>query len=79
MNLYRIWQTVNRGYDTYDSAVVVAESEEAAAQINPCGKDAKEYITRHEWTEPENVKVELIGTAIDGLSKGVVIASFNAG
>jgi hypothetical protein len=28
--LYRIWQDVNINYDTYDEAVVCAESEEEA-------------------------------------------------
>lgn len=35
MNIYLIWQTVNRGYDTYDSVVVCAESEEDAKTIYP--------------------------------------------
>ena len=34
LKLYRISQTVNTGYDTYDSAVVVAESEDAAREIH---------------------------------------------
>jgi hypothetical protein len=28
--LYRIWQIKNSGYDTYDSAIVCAETEEEA-------------------------------------------------
>jgi hypothetical protein len=35
MNLYLISQDVNEDYDTYDSAVVVAESEDAAQHIHP--------------------------------------------
>jgi hypothetical protein len=35
MNIYHISQSVNRGYDTYDSAVVTAESEEDARQMYP--------------------------------------------
>lgn len=35
MNLYLISQTENIGYDTYDSAVVCAESEEEAKNIYP--------------------------------------------
>ena len=35
MNIYLIWQNENRGYDTYDSAVVVAEDEESAKLIHP--------------------------------------------
>ena len=44
MKIYLISQTVNTGYDTYDSAVVIAEDEEEAKRICPekyykCGKD----------------------------------------
>lgn len=35
MNLYLISQDVNRAYDTYDAAVVAAESEEEARRIHP--------------------------------------------
>ena len=35
MNLYLISQNRNNGYDTYDSAVVAAESEEKARMIRP--------------------------------------------
>lgn len=35
MNLYLISQSVNGGYDTYDSAVVAAPDEKTAARINP--------------------------------------------
>ena len=35
MNLYLISQSVNNEYDTYDSAVVAAESEEDATKIHP--------------------------------------------
>lgn len=35
MHLYRISQSINNGYDTYDSAVVAAESDDAARKISP--------------------------------------------
>lgn len=37
MNIYLIEQSVNNGYDTYDSAVVTAVDEEAARIMNPSG------------------------------------------
>ena len=40
MNLYLISQDVNDGYDTYDSAVVVAKSEQDARDIHP-----SEFVT----------------------------------
>ena len=35
MNIYKISQGVNPDYDTYDSAIVLAESEEIARLIHP--------------------------------------------
>ena len=35
LNLYLISQTVNNGYDTFDSAVVAARDEEDARSIHP--------------------------------------------
>ena len=40
MKLYLIGQNINCGYDTYDSAVVIATSEEEARRIHP----SKHYI-----------------------------------
>lgn len=37
MKLFLISQSVNNDYDTYDSAVVCAEDEEAAKRIDPSG------------------------------------------
>ena len=80
MNLYLISQEHNRNYDTYDSAVVAAESEEAARLTRPGQDDWPEGNTRDwTWAKPEYVKVKLIGTAIEGTSAGVICASFNAG
>jgi len=43
MNLYLISQSVNGGYDTYDSAVVAAKSEDAAQKVSP-----SEYYVWHD-------------------------------
>jgi hypothetical protein len=81
MNLYKISQTQNENYDTYDSAVVCAESLDAAKEINPSGKWGEgggNILTR--WCKaPEDVCVEYIGIARDGLTVGIVLSSFNAG
>jgi len=84
MNLYRISQTANCDYDTYDSAVVVAENAEEAQNMNPSDGHqlSKEY-----WNDPfstwtttlKDVKVVYLGKADKSLDKGVVCASFNAG
>tara|TARA_R110002096_G_scaffold250501_1_gene442959 strand:+ start:559 stop:702 length:144 start_codon:yes stop_codon:yes gene_type:complete len=36
MKLFKIYQNINTGYDTFDSAVVVANSAEEAQKIHPC-------------------------------------------
>ena len=48
MNIYKIYQTVNKNYDTYDSAVVIAEDEEQARNIHPAS--LKPYY----WEEDKN-------------------------
>lgn len=93
--IYKISQTKNDDYDTYDSAIVVAESEEKAKLIHPNGfyicEDGifyrysyhEKFVSRwkdESWCELNHVKAELIGTASDDLECGAVIcASFNAG
>lgn len=77
--LFLIYQKVSNGYDTYDSAVVVAESEEEARKIHPSGYKWDDW-TGYSWCNPEDVKVEFIGNARKDLeNKTVVCASFNAG
>jgi len=84
MNIYKITQSENNGYDTYDAAIVIAPDESAARYIHPDGdltwskKGAWDYS--YSWCcSPDEVTVELIGVAIDTAPAGVVLASFNAG
>jgi len=75
--IYVLSQNQNRGYDTYDSCIVVATSEEEARTINPNG-DWCDY--RSSWCRsPDQVKVERIGIAKPSMKTGIVLASFNAG
>jgi hypothetical protein len=78
MNLYRISQPKPTGYDTYDSAVVCAESKTQARLIHP-GKNAWDGVGWTTWCSAKDVKVQLIGEAIPGSLHGVICASFNAG
>lgn len=82
MKLWLISQDANNGYDTFDSAVVVAETEEAARKIHPSDtweEKEREYGCSRTWTtELHRVKVQYLGNATDGLPL-VVCASFNAG
>lgn len=82
MNLYLISQTVNDGYDTYDSAVVAAKSPKEASRIHPGGQLYQKEIddlNSSVWTAPDRVSVKLLGTAVKGQKAGVICASFNAG
>lgn len=83
MNLYKVWQDVNNDYDTYDSAVVCAENEDEAKQISvdefggvPGDPDDFDDST---WTTIDKIQCKLIGIADEDMTKGVVVASFNAG
>lgn len=78
-NLYRLTQDVNNDYDTYDSCIVCAKSEDDARRISP-----NNYYAWGEYSgwayKVEDVKVEHIGVALPHiLLNSVVIASFNAG
>lgn len=81
MNLYLLTQDVNMGWDTYDSAIVCAESEEEAVKIHPNGEIwGTVYQWDYAWAEnPSLVKCRKIGVADESIEKGVVLASFNAG
>lgn len=75
MKLYLISQTRNNDYDTYDSAVVAAESEKEAAAIHPSGKNWKVDT----WVDRDYVAVKYIGEADFQIKRGVILASFNGG
>jgi hypothetical protein len=95
MNLYLISQSVRRGYDTYDSAVVAARSEEEARGICPTSHQNQHHSkeefedsnrTNWEWAggrswapDPSEVEVKLLGKAAPKTVKGVICSSFNAG
>jgi len=80
LNLYYLTQDDNRGYDTYDSCIVAAESEEEARQIHPGGYPNWGDSFGGTWARnPKNVQVEFIGVAASHIKAGVVLASFNAG
>jgi hypothetical protein len=77
MKLWLISQTGNDDYDTYDSAVVAAESEDDARNVHPSNSEPREFSAC--WVDPSKVTVKLIGTAAKGTERGVICASFNAG
>ena len=85
MKLFKLSQDINNGYDTYDSAVVAAENEDAARHTHP-DKNDNEFRTWdeivdggscHIWVGAHQVEVQYIGET--DLPAGVICASFNAG
>lgn len=92
MNLYLLEQDINRGYDTYDSCVVCAESEEVARTIHPSkdvtrahnGEWYEGKYTRYnsDWVDVDQIdkiKVTYLGKADEQITHGVICSSFNAG
>lgn len=84
MNIYLLKQDSVRGWDTYDSAVVWAETEEEAKRIHPNSWETlseKEEVSYYSWpSKPEAITAVFLGLADDPKAKpGVICASFNAG
>ena len=88
MKLWLISQSQEKGYDTYDSAVVVAMDASSAMAIHPDmdGKGPTDGTgslvgwNSCTWAHhPTKVRAEYIGEAREGMPTGVVCASFNAG
>ncbi len=81
MKLYKISQTENIGYDTYDSAIVAAPDEDTARMIDPDGRVFPNWKREFSYwcPHPSQVTVEYIGEAKEDAQQGVVIGSFNAG
>lgn len=84
MNIYKISQTENDDYNTYDSAIVYGETEEEARNIHPrCPLFTNDELWRNYsycWaSSPDKVTVEKIGETNLEVKSGVILASFNAG
>ena len=78
MYIYLVSQTINRGYDTYDSFVCRANTAEEAQHMLPWEHSTTD-IDWNDWASPEDVSVEYLGIAEDYTEAGVIITSFNAG
>ena len=80
MKLFKVWQNKNNEYDTYDSAIVAAEDEQAAKMTHPSKENWSGKCDSYDsWCDVKYVKVEYIGEAKAGTEAGVICASFNAG
>jgi hypothetical protein len=79
MKLWKLSQKVNNNYDTFDSAVVAAETKEDARLIHPGEKEWNGTMDRY-WCDAERVIVEYLGETDRVIpNKTVIVASFNAG
>lgn len=85
MKLWLVKQKENLGYDTYDSFVVVAESQEASRLYHPLEDtllppDHELWDRRRgTWTHWSKVSSEYLGEARPGMPVGIVCSSYNAG
>jgi hypothetical protein len=84
MKLFKIYQNINTGYDTFDSAVVVANSAKEAQKIHPCDASGDFNMYDNWAARPDLVQVlylgEVVGEPDDDIYPGAIIcASFNAG
>ena len=84
MNIYRLSQSCNLGYDTYDSAVVIAKTAKKASKMDveefaePGAQNTQTHGGEGSWCAPVCIKVELLGKSRTNKAR-VVCASFNAG
>ena len=95
MLIFRIEQSENDGYDTYDMAIVVACDEAHAKRIHPSGYGRVWCDRSDSWKEadgtwasltgwafsPDGVTAQRVGMVTGGVAKPgeVICASFNAG
>jgi hypothetical protein len=73
------------GYDSFDSHLVIAETEEEARSYCQCGDECRYYTYEKRdshpcvWRDSSKSECEHIGNAKKNQKVGVVISSFNAG
>jgi len=80
MYLYKISQSQDNGYDTFSSAIVIAESIESAREMIPNFKTFNLVREDHDgWADKAHVEVQLLGVASQGSLRSLVLSSFRAG
>jgi hypothetical protein len=80
--LWLIKNEVVTGYDTYDSVIVAADTEDEARMIHPSEyeKDWDGSCSKQEtWCAAKNAIVEYLGCTDRQIPSGVILSSFNAG
>lgn len=79
MNIYLVSQNENTGYDTYDSFVCIADTEEEAQNMLPNKYTYWEDPFRGWCSSPDKTSVTFLGIANPYAKVGIILASFNAG
>ncbi len=81
MKLFLISQQTNNKYDTYDSAVVCAPDELTARHMDPSSGEPMNWGDKWSgWCKSvDDVEVEYLGEAAEGVKQRVVCSSYNAG
>jgi hypothetical protein len=81
LKIWRLVNNVNKGCNTFDSIVVIADTEKEARHITP--NDAtpelhpRQGTFGNEWCSPEQLEVSYIGTTDRKLPCRVICASYN--
>jgi len=80
ISLWKVSQTENNGWDTFDSMVVAAECELDARNVHP-GTGWQRDNRFGTWaSSPDKVTVEFIGNSTRKFKNGeIIVSSFNAG
>lgn len=73
MFLYLISQDILESVDVYESAVVVAATEEEARGIHPSKEEDWNKRDSDTWVDARDVKVQCVGVAASRLKAGSVI------
>ena len=81
MNIYLLSQNKATGWDSFDSCIVAAETEDQAIMIHPDGRDTWDGSNESfdEWCSYKHVNIKLIGTTLPDIISGVILSSYNAG
>lgn len=76
--IYKVEQSVNTGFDTFDSFVCCALSFDDAMNMTPTGSTLSTDVTET-WTDDlAAINVVEIGTANEDTEIGVILGSYNA-
>jgi hypothetical protein len=81
MKLFLITQEENKDWDTYQGAIVCADDDVEARNMNPSSGEPMDWSDRrYDWcSTPEAVTVKYIGEPAAGLEKGVILSDYKAG